>query len=62
MTAVQSVRLVHRFEMRDGRIAREIAREIAHEMWRTVGSPEDNDDIPASAVVEVFRSESSGSE
>jgi hypothetical protein len=58
MTAVQSVRLVHRFEMRDGRIA----REIAHEMWRTVGSTEDNDDIPVSAVVEVFRSESSGSE
>ncbi|MCU1603890.1 MAG: hypothetical protein JWP46_355 [Modestobacter sp.] len=58
MTAVQSACLVHCLERHDGRIA----REIAHEMWRQVGSPEDNDDIPADAVVEVFRSESSGSE
>jgi hypothetical protein len=57
MTAVQSVRPVHRFEMRDGRIA----GEIADEMWRTVGAPED-DDIPADALVEVVRSESPGSE
>jgi hypothetical protein len=56
MTAVQSACLVHCLEMRDGRIA----REIAHGMWRQVGSPEDDDDIPAGAVVEVLRSESSG--
>jgi hypothetical protein len=58
MTAVQSVRPVHRFEMSDGRIA----GEIADELWRTVGAPEDDDDIPADALVEVVRSESPGSE
>jgi hypothetical protein len=57
MTAVQSVRPVHRFGMSDGRIAGEIAAEL----WRTVGAPED-DDIPADALVEVVRSESPGSE
>jgi hypothetical protein len=36
--------------------------EIAYARWRKVGSPEDDDDIPADAVVEVFRSESAGSE
>ena len=45
-----SVRLVHCFEMRDGRIA----REIAYELWREVGSPVDVDDIPADALVETF--------
>jgi hypothetical protein len=54
MTAVQSACPGHCLEMRDGR--------FAHGMWRQAGSPEDDDDIPAGAVVEVFRSESSGSE
>lgn len=45
-----SVRLVHVFEMRDGRIA----REIAYELWREVNSPEDNDAITPDAVVEEF--------
>jgi ketosteroid isomerase-like protein len=45
-----SVRLVHCFEMRDGRIA----REIAYEIWRKVGSAVDSDDIPEGAPVEVF--------
>jgi len=48
-TAV-SVRLVHIFEMRDGRIA----REIAYEMWRKAGSEVANDDIPEGAVVTHF--------
>ncbi|HJT91116.1 MAG TPA: nuclear transport factor 2 family protein [Mycobacterium sp.] len=45
-----SVRLVHCFEMRDGMIA----REIAYEVWRKLGAPNDNDDIPEDAHVEVF--------
>ena len=45
-----SVRLAHCFKMRDGRIA----REIAYEIWREVGSAVDHDDIPADARVEVF--------
>lgn len=45
-----SVRLVHCFEMRDGRIA----REIAYELWRKAGSVVDNDDIPAGSPVEVY--------
>ena len=45
-----SVRLVHCFEMRDGHIA----REIAYEIWRKVGSVVDVDDIPQGAVVETF--------
>lgn len=45
-----SVRLVHCFEMRDGRIA----REIAYEIWRKAGSPNDLDDIPEGSPVEIF--------
>ncbi|MGV9945756.1 nuclear transport factor 2 family protein [Rhodococcus aetherivorans] len=45
-----SVRLVHCFQMRDGKIA----REIAYELWREIDSPEDNDAITEDAVVEVF--------
>ena len=45
-----SVRLVHCFEMRDGHIA----REIAYEIWRKVGSEIDHDDIPEGAHVELF--------
>lgn len=45
-----STRLTHLFEMRDGKIA----REIAYEIWRRRGSPEDNDLIPAGARVVSF--------
>ena len=45
-----STRLTHVFEMRDGKIA----REIAYEIWRRRGSPEDNDLIPAGAKVVSF--------
>ncbi|HVW40635.1 MAG TPA: nuclear transport factor 2 family protein [Amycolatopsis sp.] len=45
-----SVRLVHCFQMRDGRIT----REIAYELWRDAGGPLDNDDIPEGALVELF--------
>ena len=45
-----STRLTHLFEMRDGKIA----REIAYEIWRRQGSPEDNDLIPAGATVVSF--------
>lgn len=44
------VRLVHCFQMRDGRIT----REIAYELWREAGSVIAHDDIPADAVVELF--------
>lgn len=40
-------RLIHLFEMRDGKIA----REIAYEIWREKGSAVDHDDIPGDAVV-----------
>jgi ketosteroid isomerase-like protein len=42
-----SMRLVHCFEMRDGKIAREIAYEIS----RAYGGPRDHDDIPAGSLV-----------
>jgi ketosteroid isomerase-like protein len=42
-----SMRLVHCFEMRNGRIA----REIAYEMSREYGGPLDRDDIPVSSTV-----------
>ena len=45
-----SMRLVHCFEMRDGRIS----REIAYEMSREYGGPRDVDDIPATATVTDF--------
>jgi hypothetical protein len=45
-----SCRLVHLFEMRDGRIS----REIAYELWRERGGKLDLDDIIASAVLEDF--------
>jgi ketosteroid isomerase-like protein len=39
-------RLIHLFEMRDGKIA----REIAYELWRAADSSIDHDDIPEGAV------------
>jgi ketosteroid isomerase-like protein len=42
-----SMRLVHCFELRDGKIAREIAYEIS----RSFGGPRDHDDIPEGSVV-----------
>jgi ketosteroid isomerase-like protein len=48
--AKMSVRLVHCFQMRDGKIA----REIAYETWRERDSAIDNDSIPDDAAVEVF--------
>lgn len=45
-----SVRLVHCFEMQDGKIT----REIAYELWREFGSSEDRDDIPAGSPTEIF--------
>ncbi|MGW5302226.1 nuclear transport factor 2 family protein [Rhodococcus aetherivorans] len=47
-----SVRLVHMFQMRDGKIA----REIAHEQWRELGAPNDHDSIPDDAIIEEFDS------
>jgi steroid delta-isomerase-like uncharacterized protein len=41
-----SCRLAHLFEMRDGKIS----REIAYEMWREAGSDTDHDDIPPTAI------------
>ena len=40
-------RLIHMFEMRDEKIA----REIAYEIWREKGSAVDLDDVPEDAVV-----------
>lgn len=45
-----SCRLLHIFEMRDGRIS----REIAYELWRERGGKNDLDDIIPSAVLEDF--------
>ncbi len=45
-----SMRLVHCFEMKDGRIAREIAYEIS----RPFGGPKDVDSIPEGSVSEDF--------
>ena len=45
-----SMRLVHLFEMDNGRIV----REIAYEMSREYQSPRDNDFIPDGAIVEEF--------
>ncbi len=47
-----NARLVHCFEMRDGKIV----REIAYEMLREFGGPEDHDAIPQGAEVTVFDS------
>jgi len=47
-----NARLVHCFEMRDGKIV----REIAYEMLREFGGPEDHDAIPEGAEVTVFDS------
>jgi SnoaL-like domain len=44
------VRLVHVFELRDGRIT----REIAYELWREAGSVIAHDDVPEDAVVQIF--------
>lgn len=45
-----SMRLAHVFEMRDGKIA----KEIAYEIIRRKGDPNDNDYIPPGAPVQVF--------
>ena len=45
-----SMRLVHCFEMRDGKIA----REIAYEMSRPYGGPTDFDSIPEGSPVEDY--------
>ncbi|MCE0764908.1 nuclear transport factor 2 family protein [Pseudonocardia kujensis] len=45
-----SMRLVHCFEMKDGKIA----REIAYEMSRPYGGPADFDSVPAGSPVEEF--------
>ena len=39
---LMSIRLVHLFELRDGKII----KEIAYEMFRKAGSPEDHDAFP----------------
>jgi len=44
------VRLVHCFQMRDGRIT----REIAYEIWREADSDIAQDDVPDGAIVEIF--------
>ncbi|MDZ7881905.1 MAG: nuclear transport factor 2 family protein [Mycobacterium sp.] len=41
-----NARLVHNFELKDGRIT----RETAYEIWREAGSAVDHDDIPAGAT------------
>ncbi|MFE4668785.1 nuclear transport factor 2 family protein [Streptomyces sp. NPDC056716] len=43
---IMSVRVAHLFEMRDGKII----KEIAYEMFRKAGSPEDNDVFPEGTV------------
>ena len=48
-----SVRLSHVFEMRDGKII----REIAYEMWREEGAPNAVDFVPADAAVITFGAE-----
>ena len=48
-----SVRLSHVFEMRDGKIV----REIAYEMWREEGAPNAVDFVPADANVIIFGAE-----
>jgi len=45
-----SVRLAHVFEMKDGKIV----REIAYEMWRKEGAPNAIDDIPEGCREVVF--------
>jgi len=45
-----SMRLVHAFQLRDGRIC----RENAYEIWRRADDITVNDDIPEDAVVTIF--------
>ena len=45
-----SLRLAHVFEMRDGKIA----REIAYEVFRRAGDVNDVDNIPDDAPVQIF--------
>jgi hypothetical protein len=45
-----SMRLVHCFEMKDGKIA----REIAYEMSRPYGGPTDVDSVPDGSIVQDF--------
>lgn len=47
-----SMRLVHAFQMRDGKIC----RENAYEIWRREGDATVNDDIPETAVTTYFDS------
>jgi ketosteroid isomerase-like protein len=50
-----SARLVHCFELHDGKIT----REIAYELLREFGGPDDHDAIPEGAPVMVFGSSTS---
>lgn len=43
-------RLVHCFQMKDGRIS----REIAYEVWREADSDIANDDVPEGSAVQIF--------
>jgi hypothetical protein len=45
-----NARLVHYFELKDGKIT----REIVYELFREAGSAIDNDFIPADAHVQIF--------
>jgi hypothetical protein len=45
-----NVRLAHCFELKDGKIV----REIVYEIFREAGGPLDRDDIPPDADVEIF--------
>lgn len=45
-----SLRLAHVFEMRDGKIS----KEIAYEIFREAGGPSDHDNIPPGSDVTVF--------
>lgn len=46
-----SVRLAHVFEMKDGKIV----REIAYEIWRKEGAPNAADDVPDGCRTVVFK-------
>jgi ketosteroid isomerase-like protein len=45
-----SLRIAHCFELRDGRIT----REIAYELWREAGGACDHDEIPDGSPTQVF--------
>ena len=50
MGTEMSVRLAHVFEMKDGKIT----REIAYEMWRKEGAPNAVDEIPPGCLQVLF--------